>query len=88
MTALRHPHRTTKDAALRILEEEVNASGYGHSTKWDGFRCTVSYGPFGSLLLAQGEITDEYIVVEKISGAMAPIARSKIPGILKLLFPD
>lgn len=84
---LKWKHELDKREAKRILRREIKDRGYGKYVMWEAFGFSVSAGPLGALLNASGEITDEHIVINKVSGLLSGKAEQETRKLLRDLFP-
>ena len=86
MAALVWKHGTTAERAKETIEAELRQRGQADKVKWNGDEFSVSVG-FGVVLNLVGRVTDEAIVVEKCTGAMAGFAMDKAREHLPRVFP-
>lgn len=87
MSAFAWKHGVTADEARSLVQMKLASDGIGQHVSWNGNRFEVSIG-WGFVLKVVGEITDETIRMEQVSGAMARATIAKSRDELAALFPD
>lgn len=87
MEELKWRHGTSAQEAKQLLKRAIKQMGYGGYFTWDGMTSSASAGPFGMLLSADGEVTDDQIVIRRCSGMLAGRVREACREMLRELFP-
>jgi hypothetical protein len=87
MAVLTWKHGTSKAEAVAAIRAALAESGHGGSVEWDGARAEARSGPFGSVVRARGEVTDEAVVVERCGGLAGGAVLGRCREWLARLFP-
>jgi len=86
--ALVWKHGRSKAEALAAVQSALASSGRASAVKWDGAKLEARYGPFGSVVHARGEVTDDAIVLEKCGGLAGGVVLARCRELLARLFPE
>jgi hypothetical protein len=87
MAVLTWKHGRSKDEALGAVKAALKESGYDGSVTGDGARAEARYGPFASVVHAQGEVIDDAVVLVKCGGLAGGPVLSRCRELLARLFP-
>jgi hypothetical protein len=87
MSILVWKHNTTADHARRLIQMKLAGAGVGQSVTWidNAFQASVGWGV---ILKVVGEVTEEVVRLDQVSGALAKSVLSKSRDELASLFPD
>jgi len=87
VAALVWKHGTSKAEARAAILAELKRLGHDGKVSWADFAATARVGPWGTILDARGEITDEVILVEKCGGLVGAAVLRECKVMLGRLFP-
>ncbi|WP_010583323.1 hypothetical protein [Schlesneria paludicola] len=87
MSAFVWKHGVTADDARRLIQMKLAGDGVAQHVTWNGNRFTASVG-WGFILKVVGEITQEVVRLDQISGPMTRSIITKSRDELASLFPD
>jgi hypothetical protein len=87
MAGLVWKHGRTKAEALAAIQGALKEAGYNDSVKWTGYKAEARYGAFASILHADGEVTDDTVVLEKCGGIAGGIVMNHCRELLQRIFP-
>ena len=87
MAVLVWKHGTSKAEAARAVRAALDRAGHGGAVTWSGTRLKARVGPFGSVVSLEGEVTDEYVVIDRCGGLAGGRVLAKCRDSLAGLFP-
>ena len=81
-------HGQSKADALAAIQSALKESGYDGSVTWTGSKAEAQYGPFASIVHAQGEVTDDAVVLERCAGVAGAAVLKRCRDLMEKLFPS
>jgi hypothetical protein len=87
MPVLAWKHGTTKLEARKAIKAELRKLGHDGRVTWEEFTATARVGPWGTILDAGGEITEEEVRLEKCGGAIGGVVLHACRSMLAERFP-
>lgn len=88
MPLLTWKHGKSREDALTTIQAAIDDLGYARHVTWKANQFTAHYKMFVTLVDTSGEVTDEFVIVEKSDGRLGGAVLEKCNEMLQRLFPD